>query len=178
MSAGPAAGAARSVPVRLIVVAVGLLLAAVVLVLVVRTGADEPSGATGREVVEAVLADDPEAPVVLPVTVPRGYALAAGERARGVAGKDSVAAWVFEPVQERSGLAVVKLYVQEPGRIQAPPDGVLARRAAGREVLVIPSGDDDPARSRSLELWSDVDLSADWQSLEWIDEPGGQPPRG
>lgn len=108
--------------------------------------------------------------VVLPVTVPRGYALAEGESARGAPGQGPVAAWVFDPVQAESGLARVQLYVAAPGRNGAPPEGVLALEADGREVWVIPAGE-DAGRARSLELWGDVALTGDWESLEWIDEP-------
>lgn len=168
LHADPAPG--RPARARLVVVVATLLLTAVVVLLVTRGTADEGSGTTGRDVVEAVLADEPEAPVVLPVTVPRGFVLALGESARRAPGEGTVAAWVFEPVQAGSQLAGVQLYVDAPGRSGAPPEGVLALESDGREVWVIPAGE-DAGRARSLELWDDVALTGDWETLEWIDEP-------
>jgi hypothetical protein len=145
-----AAAAARpSSRARLVAVVALLLLVAVAVVLLTRAAADEPSGRTGRDLVEAVLAEDAEAPVVLPVELPRGYGLALGESARGAPGEDPVAAWVFDPVSAESGLVPIQLYVQEPGLSGEPPEGVLAQEAAGREVWVIAPARTTGARAAS-----------------------------
>lgn len=154
-----------------------LRLAAVVVVLVVGAlllltgrGPGEPAGPTGRSVVEGVLATEPTAPVVLPVAVPAGYVLAGGDTASGSEGEVPVAAWVFRPSQEESGLAVVQVCVAAPARCTATPDGALPREAGGREVSVVPFGP-EAGVAQALDVWRDVVLTTDWQSLDWIDRP-------
>lgn len=166
-AAGPGT---RGRPVRLVALVAVLLVSAVLVLAVTSRDADPPSGPTGRSVVETVLADEPDAPVVLPVTLPPGYVLAGGDTAGGAAGDVPVAAWVFNPVQASSGLAVVQLCVAPAARCVASPDGVLAREVDGRDVSVLPLGLDADVE-RTLELWSDAELTSRWQSLEWIDEP-------
>lgn len=157
----------------LVAVAAGLVLAATQL-----RRDDEPSGPTARDVVEAVLADEPDAAVVLPVEPPGGYRLAFGDTATSGSGAPLVA-WAFQPPVERPDSAVVQICVAPPGRCAVPGSATSVRDVAGladdAEAAVIPYGTPDTARA-ALDLWADTELTTEWQDLAWLDEPAAPRP--
>ena len=169
--------ASRRRSVRLLLVAGLLVAVALVALRLVDREPAPPTEPTGRSAVEAVLADEPDAQVVLPVELPPGYVFAGGDTASGGPGEVPVTAWVFRPVQPESGLAVVQLCVAPPTTCAATTEGVLSREADGLQVSVVPFGP-DAGIARTLELWGDAELSGSWSSLAWLDEPvAAAPPR-
>jgi len=175
LDAPHATGRGRLVVTVLLLVAVA---AALVLLATRLRSEEQPSGPTARSVVEQVLADEPDAAVVLPVEPPGGYRLAFGDTAAASGGAPLVA-WVFQPPAERADAAVVQVCVAPPGACAAPGSATSVRDVAGLDddvlALVVPYGTAETAGT-ALELWQETELTTDWQDLEWLDDAAAPQP--
>ena len=151
------------------------LLAAVLLAVVVAVAAGAldrgPTGPTARDAVESVLAEQPTTPVVLPVEPPAGYVLRAGDTVSPRAGQQVArAAWVFDPPEGATGLAIVQVCVSRaPGGCSSRlPAEAFARQVDGLDVAVIPFGP-QPDAAAAAQRWREVELTTRWTELDWLD---------
>lgn len=130
--------------------------------------AADPSMGLDASAIQSISEEHPEAPLVLPISIPKEYGWAGVGQVEG----DGQEVWArSSQFTSLSGVLVelcVKNVREVRGCIEDEDVQIVRRLGEYSIVLSIQSVDSEKAASADLAYWRDVELTTDYANLAWL----------